>query len=85
MNIQPVVLLLLLGSCHAAGQLVKVVETLGTYNVTVKELKFILSYLYTTQLWVSGACNLYTTQLWVSGACNHREDQVYNPAPLNSG
>ncbi|CAI8037978.1 hypothetical protein GBAR_LOCUS21194 [Geodia barretti] len=33
------------------GQLVKVLEMLGTYNVAVKELKSILSYLYTNQLW----------------------------------
>jgi hypothetical protein len=38
-------------SVKVAGQLVKVLEILGTYNVAVKELKSILSYLYTTQLW----------------------------------
>ena len=39
--------------CSAAGQLVMVVGLVGTYNVSVKELKSILSYLYTTAVWVS--------------------------------
>ena len=37
----------------SAAQLVKVIEMLGTYSVSVKQLKGILSYLYATQVWVS--------------------------------
>ena len=37
---------------YSPAQLVKILEVLGAYNMTVKELKGILSYLYATQAWV---------------------------------
>ena len=39
---------------NPVAQVVKVLEVLVTYNVSVKGLKKILSYLYATQSWVRG-------------------------------
>ena len=42
-------------------------EVLGTYNVTVKELKGILSYLYATHAWVRGRKQLNNCNVHVMG------------------
>ena len=44
---------------NPVAQVVKVLEVLVTYNVSVKELKKILSYLYATQSWVRGDSYIY--------------------------
>ena len=54
--------------CVCVGQLVKVLEALGTYSMSVKELKSILSYLYTTHVWVS---------LWRKGGASYTYIHVH--------